>query len=218
MQHDHCLNFYVNTLYASLNYQHIYGYSTQGMITFDATINEMDAPAGIFRHGDYVLVDVQKKNNSQPLIRTHYALTGNEKQSYLNWMQVVEFFSYSNDSVIICANEGGGSKVFFYDVEANSHSELFSFETKMRCVAAIHSYQLIIGLENSLYEVNLNTGNAVKLQQDHSYSLIRYETFSGMLYLVLENQIEIYRYPEMEYQKTLTFSDTILDVLLHYSM
>lgn len=218
MHNDHCLNFYLNTLYASFNYQHLYGYNITGMITFDAPIAENDAPAGIFRHGDYVLVDVQKKNNSQPLIRTHYALTGNEKQSYLNWMQVVEFFSYSNDSVIVCANEGSGSKVFFYNVEANSHSDLFSFESTMRCVAAINSYQLIIGLENSLYEVNLNTGSAVKLQQGLSYSLVRYETLSGLLYLVLENQLVIYRYPEMEYQKTVTFSDTILDVLLNYSL
>ena len=218
MHNDNCLHFAKNNiLYTSFNDQHILGYDITGKITFDATIDLTDAPGTIVKHSEFVLVDIQKKNSSQPFIRTYSALTGAEKQSKLSLMQVIEFFSYSNDSVIVCGNEGDFGRIYSYDVQKNSNTDILYFDSPIVCVEPIGFKKLLVGLEQGLSELDLITGIPVELQQEIGYSVIRYEKYAGRIFMVKDKQLFIYTYPEMEYQKTVTFSDTILDILLSYS-
>lgn len=218
MHNNNCLYFSENEkLYTSFNYQNIYGFDFTGKITFDASIDDIDAPGTIFKHRDFIMVDFQKKNTSLPFIRTYFELTGAEKQCKLGQLKVVDFFSYSNDSVVVVGNEEGSGRIYFYNVENNSESNILYFDSPIFCVTAINTQLLIVGLENSIFEINLKSSTAVKLQEGINYSVIRFEELSDQLIFVSGNQVLIYSYPEMENQKTILFSDSILDVLLNYS-
>jgi len=106
----------------------------------------------------------------------------------------------------------------YYDLQNNSITEIFNFDSPIRCVSKINNVKILVGLENSFYELSLETGSAVLLQENVSYSVIRFEELSDQVFLAIGNQLLIFTYPEMEYQKTVLFSDTILDILLNYSI
>jgi len=106
IHNDHCL-YFDELLYTTFNFDYIFGYTTNGDIEFNVTLEESDAPGRIIKNGSYVLADIKQKNISTPFIATYYTVTGSEKQRRLISFDVVNFHPYDDENVIIVANLNG---------------------------------------------------------------------------------------------------------------
>ena len=212
MHNAGCLDFN-ELLYTSFNFQYILGFKPNGDINFNCTIGDNDAPGRIFRNYDYVLVDIQNKGISSSRINTYYAGTSGLKQEILTDFKVVDFFPLNVNTALIFANKEGFGKIIAYDIASNTLiyeneiDEIFSCVTK----ETYNSYYFI-GTNSSVkfYEHALNQihDDIRDVGADH----ISFNSKSGELYISLNNLVDIYNFPELEYQKTLTFSDTILEI------
>lgn len=212
MHNPGCL-FFDELLYTSFNYLYILGFKPSGDINFNTNIGENDAPGRIFRNYDFILVDIQNKGISSSKLNTYYAGTSGLKQEIFTNFKVVEFFSLNVNTALIFANNGIIGKIIVYDIASNTLNEVNEIDEKITCVgkSTFNSFYFI-GTNNSvrLYEQALNYfhEDLRNVGADH----IDFNQKTGELYISVNNLVDIYNYPEMEYQKTLWFSDTILNI------
>lgn len=210
-----CLHF-DELLYTTYNYDYIHGYSTTGQIGFNVFIDEFDAPARIYKHHDFILTEVQKKNANNPFIGTYFALTGNEKQRRFIDFNIIDFYTIDNDNVLIIANKPGKGEIYTYDVTADVLT--FEYEIQEPINASIRSDNnaIVLAGNSSIYSWSLEFSTLVTILNDGAHQMV-YEKLSGRLLTTWYKKLDVYVYPEMVNQKTLLLSDTILDIHIQYS-
>jgi len=211
MHNNNCL-FFDEYLYASFNFQYILGYNASGAIVFDTPINEPDAPGRIYKHGDFVLVDMQKKNISSSSINSYFAGTGALKQEILTTFKVLEFFSLDNDLVLIIGNKNGLGAIYEYNVGQNFMSLRKEIAEQIFCAEKISGQEYILATNSEVLQYRYTQNSLSDLISTTGVTRIKYDSYFSMLSLVTGKVLDVYQYPEMVNQKTITFSDTILNI------
>ncbi len=215
VHNEGCLH-YDELLYATYHYNYIQGYSPAGQVGFNVFTEEFDAPERIFRHREFVIVEMQKKNANNPYIATYFNLTGNEKQKRFITFDVIDFQSIDENMVLILANKDGHGVICTYDVVSDILTYMMETVDRINGSAMMENGVVAIAGEENIHAWIPGTGQLSKLLNQGAET-IRYETISDFLYLATSDKIEVYSYPEMVNQKTLLFSDTILDIQIQYS-
>ena len=217
MHNRDCL-FSDELLYATNNYEYIRGYTPAGQTGFSAFIDEMDAPENIIRHGDNILVDMQKKNGDNPYLVTYFAITGNEKQRREINFDIVSFHPMDNALVAVLGNminnETGVCHLF-----APSSNVLISttfLPEQINASVLTDDGTIVMAGDNGIYALYKELGNIATIH-DKGAQMVEFERLSGSLILGSHLKIEVFDFPEMVNQKTLLFSDTIFDMHIHYS-
>jgi hypothetical protein len=215
VHNDDCLCF-GDLLYVTYNYNYIQGYTPQGQIAFNVFTEEFDAPGNIHKHGDFILVDMQKKNADDPYMATYFASTGNEKQQRLIDFDVTGFHSLDENNVLVAANRNGYGIIYLYDVTANILTLKEELQEGINATATTDNGEMILAGNTQIYLFSAASGQLVSILDDGALTIC-YEHLSGSLILGSSLKIDVYKFPEMVNQKTLLFSDTILDILVQYS-
>lgn len=215
IHNDGCLHFN-GWLYATYNYEYIHGYGPGGQLQFNVFTEEFDAPERIYRHKDFILVEMQKKNANNPYIATYFNTTGNEKQRRFISFDVIDFHNLDDDRVLVVANQAGSGVIFSYDVNADVLTVLKELGEGIRSSAMTIDGMIALAGGAHTFLFTPSTGQLAPVL-DHGGMVIRYEHLSGSLMLGSGLNIEVYSFPEMVNQKTLLFSDTILDMHIQYS-
>lgn len=210
-----CLHFN-DFLYATYNYDFIHGYTPSGNIGFDVSIEEFDAPERIYRHGEFVLAEVQKKNAIDPYIATYFASTGNEKQRRFIDFDIVDFHAKNKDEVIVACNQEGKGMLYSYNVTNDMLTFILEFQDKINASVKTGTNTLALAGESGIYSYSMVYGIVTEIL-DSGADVLVFEHLSGSLITGKFTQLELYSYPEMVNQKTLLFSDTILDIQIQYS-
>ena len=215
VHNEGCLHF-DELLYATYHYNYIHGYSPSGQVSFNVFTEELDAPERIYRHGEFVLVEMQKKNANNPYIATYFNLTGNLKQKRFIAFDVIDFQSMDENRIVILANKDGHGVISTYDVGADILTDMGETADRLNGSAILGNGVVVIAGEENIHALIPGTGQLFILLNQGAET-IRYESISDLLYLATSSKIEVYSYPEMVNQKTLLFSDTILDIQIQYS-
>jgi hypothetical protein len=215
VHNEECLHF-DELLYATYHYEYIRGYGPSGQVNFNVFTEELDAPERIYRHEDYVLVEMQKKNANNPYIGTYFNLTGNLKQKRFIVFDVIDFQSINKNKVVILANKDGHGLISTYDVEADILTNQGETPDRINGSAMLDNSIVAIAGKENIHAWISETGQLLTLLNQGA-ERIRYETISDFLYLASSTKVEVFSYPEMVNQKTLLFSDTILDIQIQYS-
>lgn len=215
MHNKGCL-YFDELLYTSYNYDYIHGYIVGGQLGFSTSIDEFDAPGRIYKHNEFIVVEVQKKNGHNPFIATYFELTGNEKQRRFMAFDVIDFYSADANNVIIIANQDGNGEIYTYDVNNDILTHMTGVQEKVNASVQTGTKDIVLSGNSSTYLYSMEFGHLVTILNKGS-QVLAYEEFSESIIAGMNKKIEVYSYPEMVNQKTLLFSDTILDIHIQYS-
>jgi hypothetical protein len=215
MHNPQCLHFN-ELVYTTYNFNFIHGYSVSGQISYDVFIDEFDAPGTIHRHNDYILTEIQRKNAIDPFIVTTFALTGEEKQRTFIYGDVVAFVSVDEDQVMVIFNNGDLGSIFLYDVQSNVMTFQKDLPESVNAVVKVSGESLVLAGNEKTYAYSMANETLFPILQKGA-STLAWEYIQNILLLGNENKVEGYFYPEMVNQKTLQFSDTILDMQIQYT-
>lgn len=209
--------YFDKILFVGFNYDHILGYNAQGSVVFNSSTEETDAPARIFRTGNFVIADFQKKNIEPSFIKTMYYTTGAEKQRVQTAFKVVEFHHKANNTLVITANNENHGLILSYKMDQNLLYTEKTLPQKINCSVAIDENHYLIGTDESIFHYNPNQNQMFALLVGQGAERLVYEHQTERLFIAKGNQVLVYLYPKMQYQKTFPFSDTILNLHLQYA-
>lgn len=215
MHNAGCLHFN-SMLYTSYNYSFIQGYTPTGQTGFNVPVDEADAPGRVYRHHDRVLAEIQKKNNSQPHISTYFPSTGNEKQRRFIDFDVIEFISWDNEQVAVITNRDGQGQCYLYNVESDVLTPGPGSQEPFTSAVKTAQEALVVAGTSTVFAYFPVQGLLIPILEEGAMQVV-YEHLSGSLILGQQDGIRVYQFPEMVNQKTLLFSDTILDLQIQYS-
>ncbi|MCF8368839.1 MAG: hypothetical protein K9G76_07325 [Bacteroidales bacterium] len=199
-------------LYSSFNSQYILGFNANGAIIFDTPINDSDAPGRVYRQGDIILCDIQKKDISTTHINTYYALTGALKQQLLTSFEVVDFFELANGNTLIIANGTESGFIYEYNQSQNSIQPLKTLDELVSCAEKISGTEFILATPNLIYLYQQFQNNLLQINDSKGVSRIRFNSELNTVNTISGKELNIYLFPAMVNQKTITFSDTILNI------
>jgi hypothetical protein len=216
MHSDNSL-YFDEILLVSFNYDHIQGYNEGGSVVFNSSTQPTDAPARIFRTGNFVLADFQKKNTVPSFIKTMYFTTGAEKQRIQTSFKVVDFHTHTNNTLVITANNANNGLILSYKIDQNLLYTEKTLPQKINCSAAIDENHYLIGTDASLLQYHRGQNQLMELLAGQGAERLVYEHQTERVFIAKGNQVLVYQYPQMQYQKTFPFSDTILNLHLQYA-
>jgi hypothetical protein len=186
-------------------------------VIFNSSTEESDAPARIFRTGNFILVDFQKKNIEPPFIKTMFYSTGVEKQRIQTSFKVVEFHPLVSNNLVITANNEKYGLILTYKIDQNLLFTEKTLPQKISCSVAIDENSFLIGTDESVFHYNPNQNQLSELLVDQGAERLVFEHQTERVFIAKGNQVLVYLYPQMQYQKTFPFSDTILNLHLQYA-
>jgi hypothetical protein len=216
LHRGNCL-YFDQTLFATFFHQYILGYNTSGNIVFNASVEDADSPSRIGRSGNYVIADIQKQNSELPYIMTLFHQTGAEKQRVQTNFQVVEFHFVSSNTVVITANNHDNGLILTYQIEQNLLFTEHSISCQINCSVKTDENNFLIGTDDAILHYSYDLNQNIVLNPNEGAKRIVYDLPGSRIYSVWENSILVYQYPQMQYQKTFPFSDTILNLHLQYA-
>lgn len=216
MHNAGCL-FFDGLIYTTYFTDYIYGYSQTGAIDFNSNVAETESPAIIWKEDNYILADFQRTNSGPTYIKTIYATTGAEKQRFFTNYKIVGFHSQENTSVLITANENQTGKVVLYYIAENVTSTIDISAGFIHCSVSLENGKVLIGSDEGIFLYDPSLMYLIKIDSQNDISHISFDNLSSQLYLVSNNEVVIKSWPQMENQKTFTFSDPILDLHLQFT-
>lgn len=216
MHNINCL-YFDEYLFSTFFSDYIYAYDASSAIVFNSDVEETESPAVIWRHNNYVLADFQRTNNGQTFIKTMFTLTGLEKQRLLTNYEVVGFHTQQDENVLITANDETQGRVILYDISQNLSTEIVALNAKIKCSETAENGEVVIGSEGGLFYFNPLQWAVISVNGSLSANKLSYDDLNNLLYVAVNNKVEIYTWPEMVNQKTLPFSDTILEIHLQFT-
>lgn len=215
MHNPECLCFN-GLLYTTYNYNYIHGYTATGQINYDVFIDEFDAPGIIYKHSDFILTEIQKKNAVDPYIATTFALTGEEKQRRLITDDVVAFESVDEDQVLVIFNKNNQGSIYLYDVQNDLMSFRHDVPERINTTVKVSGETLVLAGNEKLFAYSMENEVLFTILEKGA-TILAWEHIQNVLLLGNETVVEGFVYPEMVNQKTLQFSDTILDMQIQYT-
>ncbi|MCB2220392.1 MAG: hypothetical protein KQI35_08360 [Bacteroidetes bacterium] len=216
MHSDNCL-YFDDFLYATYYSDYVYGYNNNGSIVFNATTDESEAPGRIWCKDNHLLIDFQRKNGGQPYIKTLFALTGLEKQRTWTSFKVIDFFDYEDDDVIITANSGLNGCIYNYQINSNALTLLKEITAPILCSAQVDKNQLMVATPEGIFLYLIEAGIWTGIYNQENIKRISFDDINKNVYIIAGNSIQVLSWPQMVNQKTLPFSDTILDLHLQFT-
>ncbi len=204
-------------LYVSFHYRDIIGYNFNGLEIYNSKVDEMDSPGRVFKHYNFILSDIQRKNGTNPHVSAFYSATGLEAQRLQTTFKVVDFMSQNNDLVTIIANSAGYGSIKEYNVTNNELTDLFTADTLFLSSVAINSNTIYISTPEYIAEYSVNTNAFVPALFEPHIRHMKYEDLSDLLIAANNTELLLINLPEMTNQKTIEFSDLILNIHLLYS-
>lgn len=211
-----CLHYDQN-LYCTFEYLMIYGYNNYGQVKLSTIISEGGIPSRPYKFRNLLLVDVQNSSAGKTYLGTYYTETGSEKQRLQINFQVVEFFEWDNEHVIIFANSSGSGVLKLYNPYENVISSISTLQGKIICAEKTDSNKFVIGTENQLYHFSYYPPVLNPVLPGKIAYRLRYDTLYHHLYMSCPDYIEKIIYPEMVYQSSIMLSDSILNFHLLYN-
>lgn len=211
-----CL-YYDQNLYSTFEYLWIYGYNNYGQVKFSNSISEAGTPSRPYKFRNLLLVDVQNSSPGKTYLGTYYLQTGNEKQRLQTNFKVVEFFKWDDENVMMVANGSGLGEIKLYDPYENVITSITSMQQEIICAEKTDSNKIIIGTDNQLYLFSYYPPLLNPILPGKNALRLRYDALNHQLYMSGTNYIEKVTYPEMVYQNSIFFSDSILNFHLFYN-
>lgn len=216
MHNPGCLHF-EDLLYVSYDYRDIFGYNFNGVDQYNSKVGEMDAPGNIFKHNNYILCDIQKKNGTDPHISAFHDASGVEAQRLQTNFKVVDFISRNDDLVTIIANSAGYGAIWEYNITNNAITEMVTSNTSFLSSVGVTSNIIYISTPEYIAEYKINNNTFTPVLYESNIKHIVYEEISDLLLAANDTELLLINLPEITNQKTITFSDLIFDIQLLYS-
>jgi hypothetical protein len=204
-------------LYVTFDYRDIYGYDPKGVEKYHSTLGDYDAPGKIYKHKDILLVDVQKKNGTNPFIALFYTASGVEAQRLTTLFEVVGFHSLSDDVVLIVANTSGQGYIGEYSVSDNYLTDRLFINTPFLSSEDINPDNVYVSTQEYIAHYSSTTYALTPVLYEQGLKHLMYEDLGNILVAAGDHELLLLNLPEMTNQKTLLFSDLILNFNLLYS-
>ncbi len=216
MHNSKCMH-YDDMLYVTFNYRDIFGYDFDGLEKYNSKVDEMDSPGRVYKHTNFILSDIQKKNGSIPYVSAFHAASGVEAQRINTSFKVVDFISRNDDLVTIIANSSGYGTIWEYNVTNNEIRNLFNSDKLFLSSVGRNSNTIYISTPDCIAEYSVNTNTFVPVLYQPNVKHMAYEELSDLLLAANNTELLLINLPEMTNQKTIEFSDLILNIHLLYS-
>ncbi len=216
MHNAGCL-YFDDILYVSYDYRDIFGYDFNGVDKYNSKVGDYDSPGRVFKHNDFILCDIQKKNGSEPHISTFYSASGVEAQRTITSFEVLDFNSKDGDIVTIVGNSNNIGYIGEYNITNNSlTNQLFADTLFLSCVG-INTNTIYISTPAYIAEYSSMQNTLIPILNEPDIKHLVYEELSDLLLAANDTELLILSLPELTNQKTIEFSDLILDIHLLYS-
>jgi len=215
IHNPNCLHFNEN-LFTTYHDYYIQGFNPSGSIIYTIQIEDQESPEEVFAFQDFIVVDMQKKNGSNPFLVLYNRNTGYEKQRVFTTFDVVEFHGSEDDKLLITANAQNRGALYEYNIATNYLYKLKSLESEINSSVSISASRLIVGTSSGLLLYNAITNSFTYLLPGMVVERMLFDGEEGRLYAVSGKNVYVYQFPEMENQKTFPFSDSILNLHLQF--
>jgi hypothetical protein len=204
-------------LYASYDSYFIYGYRYNGLLIFNAIVEEKKSPSRIAKINDFLLADLQSKSGGITYLATYYIVTGAEKQRIATSYKVVDYFGSIENNVLIFANENDAGIIKQYDPFQNTQTTIKNVPGKIICSVKLTESDYVIGTEDKILLFNLNQSVFTNTLPGTIALRLKFDPLNQKIYVVGLNRIDIVNYPVMQIQNTITLEESILNLHLFYN-
>jgi hypothetical protein len=215
MHNSNCM-YFDHHLYVSFNSHGIYGYDYSGTIKYNSELGIYDSPHILFKHEEYIMSDVQKKNGTEPYIGVYYVASGVEMQRSQTDYQVVGFHTYISNRVIIVANKINSGCIYKYDIGNNHQEEIYTGSETFNSSVTIGNSNILIGSNNGIFHYSPANNALTPVINENGFFRLEYEKINKLLIAAKSNEVRIINLPEMTNQKTIPFSDSIINIHIKY--
>lgn len=204
-------------LFSSFYFNYCKGYRADGSEIFSTTISDPELPSRIYRFDNLILADLQSKSGGITYIATYYLASGVEKQRRTTNFKVVDFFTAGPIEILISANSASNGILKMYNPYLNEITDIHQLPGQIISGVRISEDEFLLGFSDKIirYDETINSFSDIEIGIK-PYRL-RYENIAKELYIAGASEIQIFSYPEMEYQASVSISDTLLNIHLLYN-
>ena len=209
--------FYKNDrIYISSENGDIVGLNTSAQIKFNTPVLNDTFPEKIYKHQDFMIADLKIRTGNDKILAIFYMASGNIKSTYISNFDVVEFYYFDDDNVLIFANYEEQAVLKFFNISGNYCSELLSLpDGRLKAVERFNNEYLFCIGEN-IYKYFILSNTVFPYLTGNSCNLILNNYFNNEVFFVNNNKIDIYNYSLGTYMQDMVFDNKILDIhLLH---
>lgn len=176
-------------------------------------------PNRIGVNDDFFIADFLARNDPSGSWVVFYNITGQVFQRYPSDIRVVDFYPLNNPSGFsIIGNRMGKGIYADYLISINSTSEVYVFEDGLISHSCfIDANEYVVSIDKRMYRFNsLNKTNVLLYEFDSNIVGLEYDTLNQVLFVALEQNIEIFSYPNGTRVKTIDSEHPVKGLKLRF--
>lgn len=198
-------------IYVGYFNQNINSYSKNGVSKFSAMAFVNNYTTLLYVHDNNLLFTEQKEISTAVTRLVSYYLTGFVKDNVLLNEDVISFFSYSTNEVILFSNAAGNGKIKVYNINSNSTWQPFALNTGTisSCTEVSRGIYLITQNGNVI-TVNMNNFTCSTYLSAVNSTIVKYDVVTNEVVVTSGNILTVYDYSTKSIKGTYIHSNTIL--------
>ncbi len=206
-------------IFVSFSSGSIKGFDNYGTVRQVADIsNELFHPTIFYKHYDYLLVEAEPTDNQDNRIEKIYYSTGSPLHYHSVDFQVINFFSYDEDKVLIWSVKNEKAKVYTLSCSYNILDEIISLpDEKLHSVIQVEDKVFLAAMGNHIYKFKAETNSLSIFKENFYTNKLKYDELNNEIFAMNNKNLSIMLYPSANITYSLAHSDTIADVEFLYN-
>ncbi len=212
--------FYNNLLHISTNSSNIDTYNIKGQKNISYFIQENNICYNFYISENRILFATNSKYGSYDKLFQYYFNSNMVVTSQNIFYKIVDWSNYENENIYIFANNSNNNGVILlYNYNNSIFTELYLLNNeKIYSVSKIYNKNYLILTNKKVYWFNnsgmLSMASIITISEAQE---LLFETMNQIIFIVKENKIYNYSFPEGILRDTYQMNDTIKKIHLYYN-
>ena len=212
------VSFAENLVYVASQNGDIKGLNSAGQIIYGTPTHSDRVPEKIFRHHNFIIADQRTRSDMYRYFVVFYSATGAFANQFRSDLEVVSFFSRSENEIIAFGNENDQAKIIVYGIEENNGLEPAAMPTgKLLYGIQINENEVLLAMDYGVIKYNIQTFQYNQVFEHDEVISMDYDTLNQFLSIARNNKIFFYNYPGASLLHTVTMDEPVLNIHFLYN-
>jgi len=187
-----------NTTFVSFGSGYIKGYDKFGVVRKSFNTQGIQYQPSIFYKWNYYLIAFEKAiGNQDNRIDVFYYGAGGKKISFYVDFDVVQFFYYREDKIMMWGNKNGKAKLYELSLLYNFIDEIKTLPLEQLFSAIqVEENIFLAAIGNDIYHFNSNTNSLNIYSAGVHADLLKFEELNSVFFIVNQNTLTVKAYPQ----------------------
>lgn len=208
-----------NLVFISYSDGNIIGYDNTGTGRYSFTITDNQfKPGRFYKHKDFLIVEEQSISFIDNRIEVFYYYSFSPMQHYDVDIDIVDFYSFNDDKVIIFGNKNDIAEVCTLSVYYQQIGGINGFpDEKIHSVISTENNVYLLAMGDHIYKYNGHTNGLTVYLQDKSADILKFDYLYNDVFIIKGDSLSIMSYPGNIFHLDYKHPNPILDVEILYN-